>query len=207
MLKPPRMDSDEVIWGDDVTLAAIYSWENDKRKQLEERHVFFLNSEIEQYIVGNIIRGILRLLVLAPEDKKIVLFINSNGGSLWDGWALFDALELAKSQGFEVTTVAIGQVASAATIPFLAGNPKLATPNATFVIHEPSSWLSGKTSEQKDYLNFISRRSEAYVKLVTSRSKITKRQLLKKMLRKDWFFDAEEAVKLGFADKLIFELR
>lgn len=196
----------EDFFEEDVVWVAFPTWENDKRRALESRHVFFINGEINGNLIGCILRGIYRIIHCGSPNLPIILYINSEGGDLWGGWALFDALELAKAHGFKVITVAIGKVQSAATIPFLAGEPKLTTPNAIFTIHEASSWLSGKTSEQKDYLNFLSQCEKRYIELVTSRSKITPRMIRAKAYRKDWNFTASEAVKLGFADAYVTTL-
>lgn len=196
-MKAIRMASEE-FFEDDVMLVAMPSWENQKRQQLEERGILFLNGEIDCAPAGAIIRAINNIIYI-KRLSRIIFFINSEGGSLWDGWAIHDALELASAKGIQIVTVALGKVQSAATIVYLAGDIRITSPNAIFTIHEASTWLSGKVSEQKDYLKFLSDCEERYLKLVTSKSNITRRMLKQRAYRKDWYFTAEEALKLRFA--------
>lgn len=194
----------EDYFQDDMMLVYVPDWENKKREILESRNVFFINGELNDNMIGSTVRGLLSVIHSKQPPQTIVLYINSEGGELWHGWLLFDVLEYAKTLGFKVVTIGAGKVQSAATIPFLAGNPKLTFPNTIFTIHEASSWLSGKTSEQKDYLNFLTHCEKRYIRIVTTRSKITQRMLRQRAYRKDWFFTADDAVKLGFADALLF---
>src|SRR5258707_7201430 len=109
-------------------------------------NIIFLGTPVDDTVANLIIA---QLLFLAAEDpeKDISLYINSPGGSITAGMAIYDTMQFIKN---DVTTICIGQAASMAALLLTAGAPKkrLALPNSRILIHQPSmGGLSGQATD------------------------------------------------------------
>ena len=134
--------------------------------------------------------------------EPIVIRINSPGGSVLDGFALFDAILRLRRKGHTITTHGTGMIASMATILMQAGDERVLDANSWFMIHEVSAGAMGKASEMEDSLKLIKRLEDRLVTILAERSVLTKRQIIARTKRKDDWMTAEEAVALGFADRV-----
>lgn len=134
-------------------------------------------------------------------DAPVVIIINSPGGSISDGLALFDYLRtIGKSR--EVVTHAIGEAASMAAVLLQAGTTRRMSPNAYILIHE-ASWVAwGKASEIGDKHRLLERLQDRLVGILAERSTLTKEEIKDKWLRRDWWLDADEALGLGLIDQI-----
>ncbi len=133
-------------------------------------------------------------------DIRIVF--NSPGGSTFAGFALFDFLRDLSDKGHKVTTEVRGFAASMGSILLQAGDERVVGKNAHIMIHEVSAMGIGKASELEDTVELVKRMQDKALDIYTDRSTMTKNQISRKWKRKDWWLDAEEAVKLGFADRI-----
>lgn len=136
------------------------------------------------------------------EACDMTLVFNSPGGSVIDGLALYDCITELKGKGHKVTTVARGYAASMGGILLQAGDERIIGANAHVLIHEISSGAIGKFSEIKDEVAFLTRLQDRCVNILAERSTMTARQIKRKWDRTDWWLDADETVKLGFADRI-----
>jgi ATP-dependent Clp protease protease subunit len=131
------------------------------------------------------------------------LIINSPGGSVIDGLALYDTLRfVSEESGREVTTVALGYAASMGGVLLQAGDVRLITPSSSVLIHEISSGSRGSTGRIKDHMEHVEMLTDRIVKILASRSTLTEDELREKWDRKDWWLTAEDVVRFGFADRI-----
>ena len=149
-------------------------------------------------------RIVAQLLYLDGEDgkKAIKFFINSPGGSITDGFAIFDTVRMVRSP---VTTICTGLAASMGTILMLAPTDKkrrLTLPNARFMIHQPSSAYRGSASDieigAKEILKMRDRLVGIYVDECGRDA-----EKIKDDLNRDKWMTAPEAVKYGLASRVI----
>lgn len=136
-----------------------------------------------------------------PDDHFTLIF-NSPGGSVIHGLALYDFLDEIKARGASVTTIARGMAASMGGVLLQAGDERIVGRNSHVLIHEVSSLGMGKLSEMEDELKFTKRLQERLLDILAERSTMTKAQIKTKWSRKDWWLDADETVKYGFADRI-----
>lgn len=166
---------------------------------LKER-VIFLGDEVTPQ-TANIV--IAQLLHLAYEDPKkdIKLYINSPGGSVYDGLAIIDTMNYIEP---DVQTIGIGLQASMGALLLASGakGKRYALPNARIMIHQPSSGTKGKITDQE-----IALREGVYLKKLTIdiMSKNTGKDIktVEKDMDRDNWMSAEEAQKYGIIDEVI----
>ena len=166
---------------------------------LKER-VIFMGDEVTPQ-TANIV--IAQLLHLAYEDPKkdIKLYINSPGGSVYDGLAIIDTMNYIEP---DVQTIGIGLQASMGALLLASGakGKRYALPNARIMIHQPSSGTKGKITDQE-----IALREGVYLKKLTIdiMSKNTGKDIktVEKDMDRDNWMSAEEAQKYGIIDEVI----
>lgn len=169
---------------------------------LKER-IIFLGEEVNEHTANLVVA---QLLHLAYEDPKadIQLYINSPGGSVYDGLAIFDTMQFIKP---DVATFGIGLQASMGAFLLSSGakGKRYALPNARVMIHQPSSGTHGKITDQE-----ITLREGIYLKkrLNEILAKNTGQKLAKieKDVDRDFWMSAEESVKYGIVDKVVTKI-
>lgn len=136
-----------------------------------------------------------------PKQTFRIVF-NSPGGSVIDGFALFDFIKELQENGHRIETVALGYAASMGGILLQAGDERIMGKNAFMLIHEISSFSAGKFSEMEDELKFIKQLQDKALDILAAKSQLTKAQIRLKWKKLDWWFPAETALELGFVDKI-----
>lgn len=175
-------------------------------EEVKERKLF-LNNEVEEYVIGDLVRHILRYnrldKGLPPEERKpIIIYINTPGGVVTDGYCLIDAIISSKTP---VYTVNIGTAYSMGFLIFIAGHKRIAMPNSTFLCHDGSSFAWDSTNKLKDRVDFEAGEMEEHTKnFIVSRTNIDS-DLYEKNKRKEWYFYPEEAKRLGVATHIVGE--
>lgn len=154
--------------------------------------------------VGRCITELSNWSRLSPGAPMTIVF-NTPGGLVMQGLALYDYLKLLQLSGHHITTVALGRAASMGAVLLQAGNRRIVGPNAFVLLHEVSSGTWGKQSENEDSVAFSGRLQEKLIKILCQRSTIKPRSLRSRWKKTDWWLDADEAVKLGFADGILGE--
>ena len=168
---------------------------------LNERIVFLgdqVNSQTANLVVA-------QLLFLANEDPKrdIKLYINSPGGSVYDGLAIIDTMNYIKP---DVQTIGIGLQASMGAMLLACGakGKRFVVPNARIMIHQPSSGTEGKITDQEIALKEGVYLKRKLVEIFAERTGKSVKQVEKDMDRDNWM-SAEEAKRYGIVDQVIGE--
>ena len=166
---------------------------------LKER-VIFMGEEVNS-ATANIV--IAQLLHLAYEDPKkdIKLYINSPGGSVYDGLAIIDTMNYIEP---DVQTIGIGLQASMGAMLLSSGakGKRFALPNARIMIHQPSSGTEGKITDQEIALKEGIYLKKVLAEMMAKNTGKTLAQVEKDMDRDNWM-SADEAMKYGIIDKVI----
>ncbi|MBW9066203.1 ATP-dependent Clp endopeptidase proteolytic subunit ClpP [Rhizobium herbae] len=166
---------------------------------LKER-IIFLTGAVEDQMATLICAQLLFLEAENPK-KEIALYINSPGGVVTAGMAIYDTMQFIKPA---VSTLCIGQAASMGSLLLAAGHKdmRFATPNARIMVHQPSGGFQGQASDierhARDILKMKRRLNEVYVKH-TGRTY----EEVEQTLDRDHFMTADEALSWGVVDKVI----
>ena len=166
---------------------------------LKER-IVFITGPIEDHMASLIVAQLLFLEAENPK-KEIAMYINSPGGVVTSGMAIYDTMQFIRPP---VSTLCVGQAASMGSLLLAAGEKDLrfALPNARIMLHQPSGGFQGQATDimlhAQEILNLKKRLNEIYVKHTG--------QSLKKIedaLERDYFLTAESAKEWGVIDKVV----
>lgn len=165
---------------------------------LKER-IIFIGHPIE-YNMANLV--IAQLLFLEAEDpeRDISLYINSPGGSVSDGLAIYDTIQHVKP---DVQTICIGMAASMGAVLLAAGTPgkRSALPNSKIMIHQPSGGYRGTAADIEIHAREVIKTREQLNKILADHTGQNAETIARDVDR-DHFMSAEEAVKYGIIDKV-----
>jgi ATP-dependent Clp protease protease subunit len=168
---------------------------------LKER-IIFLGTPIDD-TVSNLV--IAQLLFLAAEDqeKDIYVYINSPGGVVSSGLAIFDTINFIKP---DVSTICVGQAASMAAVLLAAGakGKRFALPHVRIMIHQPMGGVEGQASDIEIHAREILRIREVLNNILVEKTG----QTLKKIIAdtdRNFFMSAEEGLKYGLIDEVIVQ--
>ena len=166
---------------------------------LENREIECLG-EVNGASVNALIRQI-RYLARQDPNQEITLFINSPGGEVSSGLALYDVM---KSVECPIRTVCVGMAASMGALLFAAGDQRDMLPHARLMIHDPliSGGLGGSALTIKSRAEDIMRTREVVGRILAEHSHKTLEEIYEKTAS-DTYFYAEEAVEFGLADRVI----
>lgn len=168
--------------------------------RLLKDRIIFIGDAIDDHVASLVIAQLLFLEAEDP-DKDIYLYINSPGGIVTSGLAIYDTMQYVKP---DVATICLGQAASMASLLLAAGAPgkRSALPNSRIMIHQPMGGFQGQASDiaihAKEILKIKSKLNEIYA--VHTKQPIEK---IEKDVDRDYFMDAQEAVEYGLIDKVI----
>ena len=168
--------------------------------RLYRERIIFLGSEIDDELANQII-GVLLYLDEEDSSKPIYLYINCPGGSVISGLAIFDAMQLIKS---EVITINLGLAASMASFILAAGSKgkRLALPSSRIMIHQPMGGAQGQAQDIKNEAAQIMRIRDNLVKMYSMFTGQTTEQITKDLDR-DNFMSAYEALEYGLVDRVL----
>ncbi|GAB3284860.1 ATP-dependent Clp protease proteolytic subunit [Sinomonas notoginsengisoli] len=168
------------------------------QRLLKER-IIWLGSEVRDDNANTICS---QLLLLSAEDpeKDIYLYINSPGGSVTAGMAIYDTMQFIPN---DVVTVATGLAASMGQFLLSSGTKgkRYATPHARILMHQPSGGIGGTASDIKIQAELILHMKRVMAELTADQTGQTIEQILKDNDRDKWF-TAQEALEYGFFDKI-----
>lgn len=166
---------------------------------LKER-IIFMTGQVEDHMATLICAQLLFLESENPK-KEIALYINSPGGVVTSGMAIYDTMQFIKPA---VSTLCIGQAASMGSLLLAAGHKdmRFATPNSRIMVHQPSGGFQGQASDierhARDIVKMKRRLNEVYVKH-TGRTY----EEVEGTLDRDHFMDSDEALQWGIIDKVL----
>ena len=175
--------------------------EYDPYAKLFEERVIFLGSQIDDVSANDIMAQLLCLESMDP-DRDIFLYINSPGGSFTALTAIYDTMQFVKP---DISTVCMGQAASAAAVLLAAGTPgkRMALPNARVLIHQPYTETGrGQVSDLEIQAREILRMREQLETLLAKHSKREIEQI-REDIERDKILTAEETLEYGLIDQIV----
>ena len=180
-----------------------YERSYDIYSRLLKDRIVFLQDHIDSATANTVIA---QLLFLQADNPKadIKLYINSPGGSVYDGMAIYDTI---KHLGCDVQTIAVGMAASMASL-ILSGGTKgkrFSLPNSLILIHQPlTSGMQGQASDIEIHAKEILRLKEMSAQVIAKNTGQKKDKVLRDMDR-DFFMTADQAKEYGIIDTVIEE--
>jgi len=164
--------------------------------------VIFLGSPIDD-MAANVV--IAQLLFLEAEDpeKDVSIYINSPGGIISSGMAIYDTMRFIKN---DVVTICIGQAASMAAILLAAGTKgkRFALPNSKIIIHQPLGGFEGQATDVLIQAEEIRRVKEKVIEILSFHTG-QKKEKISADIERDRIMDPDEALKYGIIDTVITE--
>ncbi len=175
--------------------------ESNPYNKLFEERIIFLGVQIDDASANDVMAQLLVLESTDP-DRDILMYINSPGGSFTSLMAIYDTMQYVRP---EITTVCLGQAASAAAVLLAAGTPgkRLAVPNARILIHQPATeGIYGQVSDLEIQAAEISRMRKLLESTLAKHSGRTPEQV-RLDIERDKILTAEEAKDYGIIDEII----
>ena len=168
--------------------------------RLLKDRIIFLGEEVNEHTANLVVA---QMLFLAGEDSKkdIMFYINSPGGSVYDGMAIYDTMQFVKP---DVQTIGIGLQASMGAFLLSSGakGKRYVLPHSRVMIHQPSSGTKGKVTDQEITLR-ESIRVKKLLNEILAKNTGQKLAKIEKDVDRDFWMDAKEAIKYGLADDII----
>ena len=167
--------------------------------------IIFIGTPIDDN-VANLVTAQLLFLEAEDPERDISLYINSPGGSISAGLAVYDTIQFIRN---DVTTICVGQAASMAAVLLAAGSPKkrFSLPNSRVLIHQP--WMSGLQGQATD----IDIHAKEILRIRTILNKILAHhtgqtlERIEKDVERDYIMNPEQAKDYGMIDEIIFKHR
>ncbi len=168
--------------------------------RLLKDRIIFIGEAIDEHIASLVVAQLLFLEAEDP-DKDINIYINSPGGSVTAGMAIYDTMQYIKPQ---VSTICVGMAASMGAFLLAAGEKgkRFALPNAEIMIHQPLGGVSGQAEDIKIHAEWILKTREKLNRILSENTG-QPLNIIAKDTDRDNFMSAEEAVKYGLIDKVI----
>ncbi len=185
----------------DLLAAAETPGSNDLNQRLLRERIVFLGSQVDQ-VTANRICSELLLLEAEDADKDISLYINSPGGSVTDGLAIYDTMQYVSC---DIRTICLGMAASMAQVLLCAGTPgkRFALPHSRILMHQPSAGgMEGQASDiaiQAEQIVYLKRVLAERIAFHTGQPV----DRIEADSDRDRWFTAQEAQEYGFIDAVI----
>lgn len=169
--------------------------------RLMQDRIIFLGAPITSE-VANIVTSQLMFLDMVDEEKDIKLFINSPGGSIDDGLAIYDVMNWVNS---DVATYTIGMAASMASVLLSSGTKgkRYALPHSRVMIHQVSGWAGGPFADMKIWTDEMKKSQNDLYKILSENTGKSIEQIEADADRDHWF-NAQEALDYGIIDKIMY---
>lgn len=164
--------------------------------------IVFLGEEVNDTTAGLVVAQMLYLEAQDP-DKDIQFYINSPGGSVTAGMAIYDTMQYIKC---DVSTICIGMAASMGAFLLSSGakGKRIALPNSEIMIHQPSGGFQGQASDVEIHAEFLLKIKKKLNEIMADNSGRTVEEV-KAASDRDHFMSAEEAKNFGLIDKVIYK--
>lgn len=168
--------------------------------RLLKDRIIFIGTPIDDMMANTIVA---QLLFLEADDPKkdIFIYINSPGGVITSGFSILDTMNYIKP---DISTIAVGQAASMATVLLSAGTKgkRFILPHSRVMIHQPLGGMQGQASDLEIHMNEMLRTKKALYEVLAKNTGKTVKQIEKDSDR-DNFMSAAESVKYGIVDKVL----
>jgi len=171
--------------------------------RLLKDRIIFLGTAVDDYVANLIIAQMLFLYAEDP-DKDISLYINSPGGSITAGMAIYDTMQYI---GVDVSTICVGLAASMGAFLLAAGTKgkRYALPNSEILIHQPSGGTQGQATDIEIHARRILRMRENLNRILAENTGQSIEKI-KLDTERDYFMDAKEAKEYGIVDDLFLRI-
>lgn len=134
--------------------------------------------------------------------QAIKIVLNSPGGAVLDGLAMYDFIMSLRASGHHVEVVALGMAASMGGVLLQAGDKRTMGRNSWLLIHEVGTGAIGTVSEVEEAVEFSKRLQDNIVEILAHRSKLTSKSIKLKWKKSDWWLNAQEALDLELIDEI-----
>ena len=174
--------------------------EFDIYSRLLNERIIFLGTPVDDMVANLIVAQLLHLESDDPE-KDISLYINSPGGSIYAGMAIYDTMQFIKP---DVQTICCGVAMSMGSLLLTAGakGKRLSLPNSRILIHQPSAGFEGQSTDIEIHMNEILKTRAMIDQLYAQHTGQSVEEVHQAMER-DRFFTPEQAVEYGLIDKVV----
>lgn len=168
--------------------------------RLLKENIVFIGGPIDDHMANSVIAQLLFLSSQNPK-KDVNLYINSPGGSVTAGLAIYDTMKFIKP---DITTICMGMAASMAQVLLCAGTEgkRFALPHSRIMMHQPSGGTQGQSADIEVYTREIIRIREVLYKIIGEHSGKDAEQI-KKDADRDNYMTPEEAKEYGLIDKIL----
>lgn len=168
---------------------------------LIDKRIIYLDGEINSTSSKDIICNLIKLDMI--NHKDITIYLNSTGGSVNNGLAIIDVMNMIKS---DVSVVCVGMCASMACVLLACGTKgkRYMLPNSEIMIHEVSTVSMGKITEMQDKLDHATKINNKICKILSEKTNKSYSSIKKDINRKDSWINATNALKQGFVDKILY---
>ena len=176
----------------------------DVYSRLLKDHIVFIGSEITDEVANAVIAQLLYLEAENP-DREISLYINSPGGSISAGIAIYDTMQFVRA---DVATIAVGQAASMAAVLLAAGRPgkRYSLPNSRIILHQPYGGFQGQASDIAIQAKEVLRIRESLNEILVRHTRQPKEKI-QADIERDFIMTAAEAKDYGLIDQIITSRR
>ncbi|KAF1977109.1 ATP-dependent clp protease-like protein proteolytic subunit [Bimuria novae-zelandiae CBS 107.79] len=186
-----------------VTETVAGGWRtSDIFSRLLSERIVCINGQVDDPMSATVTAQLLFLESDNP-SKPISLYINSPGGSVTAGMAIYDTMNYIRCP---ITTICMGQAASMGSLLLAGGSPgnRFILPHSRVMIHQPSGGYSGKASDIADYAKEILRVRDQLNKIYQKHlTKTRTLEEIEKYMERDYFMDAGEALEFGIVDQIL----
>lgn len=164
--------------------------------------IIFLGEEVNDTTASLVVAQLLYLEAQDP-DKDIQMYINSPGGSVTAGMAIYDTMQYIKC---DVSTICMGMAASMGAFLLAAGakGKRMALPNSDIMIHQPSGGAQGQATDILIHANHIARTKKKLNEILAERTG-QPLEVIERDTERDNFMSAQEAADYGLVDKVIYK--
>lgn len=169
----------------------------DLYSRLLKDRIVFLTGEINMASANIIISELLYLDSLS--HNEIFLYINSPGGEVCSGFAIYDTINYIKS---DVRTIVVGMAASMAAFLLACGNKRCALQNAEVMIHQPLGGIQGQATDIKIVADHILKTKRKLIEILAKKTNKNSK-ILEQDMERDFYMDAEEALEYGIIDEIL----
>ncbi|QEC50469.1 ATP-dependent Clp endopeptidase proteolytic subunit ClpP [Baekduia soli] len=174
--------------------------EYDIFSRLLNERIIFLGSAVDDQVANLIVAQLLHLESSDP-DKDISIYINSPGGSIYAGLAIYDTMQFIKP---DVSTICVGIAMSMGSLLLMGGakGKRFSLPNSRILIHQPSAGFEGQSSDIEIHMNEILK-TRAKIDEIYAKHTGQPLERVHEDMERDRFFKPDEAVEYGLIDKVI----
>ena len=167
--------------------------------RLLKDRIIFLTGPIDENVAASVCAQLL-FLESVSKDKDISMYIQSPGGYVHSGLAIYDTMQYIKP---DVTTVCIGMAASAGSMLLMAGakGKRIALPNSKIMIHQPSGGFKGQATDMEIHVKDIMKTKDRLNKLYAKHTG-TELKVIQDAMERDNFMLPQEAIEFGLIDRI-----